>query len=389
VAGLWHVQLAQFAAMGALEPLDDLAAQHGLNASYYKPVYYRGCQYKGRLYAVPCTPAATALHWNKTLFKAKATELRAAGLDPDRPPRTLQELDRYAKILDTWGTRPNGTRRLVSAGYLPAEPGWYLPVTPFWFGGQLYDPQRRVLMITDAACVAAFDWMASFSRRLGKEGISEFRSGFGVFDSPQNAFLTGDVAMVKQGPWMANYIENNKPSMNNVRNLTHEQELALPPEQRKTNYEWGVAPFPSAVPGLENVAFCDCDILVIPRGSRHKREAFEFLAFINRRDVMERLCSSHSKHSPLAVVSQTFIRQHKNPYIDVFESIAASPNAHCLPELPVWPELSDELTVASQRVCLLQASPEEALRDAMKRVQPKVEAFFRREDARAARPEEP
>ena len=28
-----------------------------------------------------------------------APELRAAGLDPDRPPRTLDEFDRYAAVL--------------------------------------------------------------------------------------------------------------------------------------------------------------------------------------------------------------------------------------------------------------------------------------------------
>src|SRR5262249_44481906 len=43
VAGLWDQQVRQFAAMDALEPLDELAKSHGLTAEKYKPVYYDGC----------------------------------------------------------------------------------------------------------------------------------------------------------------------------------------------------------------------------------------------------------------------------------------------------------------------------------------------------------
>src|SRR4051812_46240129 len=40
IAGVWESQLVQFAAMDALEPLDDLAAGHGIDADYYKRVYW-------------------------------------------------------------------------------------------------------------------------------------------------------------------------------------------------------------------------------------------------------------------------------------------------------------------------------------------------------------
>ena len=62
----------------------------------------------------------------------------------------------------------------------------------------------------------------------------------------------------------------------------------------------GGGPFPSAVPGLEDVTFADFDALVIPQGARHKQEAFEFIAYVNRQDVMEKLCKLHCKNSPLA-----------------------------------------------------------------------------------------
>ena len=38
IAGLWDTQVAQFAAINAVEPLDELAAAHGITADYYKTV---------------------------------------------------------------------------------------------------------------------------------------------------------------------------------------------------------------------------------------------------------------------------------------------------------------------------------------------------------------
>src|SRR5215208_3513579 len=39
VAGVWDGQLVQFAAMDALEPLDQMAAEKGITPDYYKPIY--------------------------------------------------------------------------------------------------------------------------------------------------------------------------------------------------------------------------------------------------------------------------------------------------------------------------------------------------------------
>ena len=46
--------------------------------------------------------------------------------------------------------------------------------------------------------------------------MSDFRSGVGNFDSPQNAFLAGQVAMEMQGPFLANFIYHRNPAMSTV-----------------------------------------------------------------------------------------------------------------------------------------------------------------------------
>lgn len=443
IAGVWEAQVVQYAAMDSLEPLDELAAEYGLTREHYKPVYYDSCTYRGTLFALPSTPAATALHYNKRLVQAKADQLRAAGFDPDVPPRTLAELDAWATILDEI-EESGGRKRVIRTGYLPMEPGWFIQHTPRWFGGSIYDEATNRVNFLSPESIAAYDWVRSYSEKLGRDSMTEFRSGLGGFNSTQNPFLTGDVVMVKQGPWMANYIENLKPTMNrwNVPEAELKREdsfkqvregmplaealelmgpadsatpeadgrtrhtwkaaLAnvfivakdarvvetgsrlLPVAERRERSEWAAAPFPAAKPGLENVAFAGMDVLVIPRGAKHKREAFEFLAYVSSQAPMEKLCSMHSKNSPLAQVSQEFIDNHPNPYIAVFDQLAASELAFGVPSSPVYPEINDELQNAVQRIYLLEASTEAALREAQERATMKLERFTARQQQRQA-----
>jgi multiple sugar transport system substrate-binding protein len=379
VAGLYDNNLVQFAAMDALEPLEDLARQRGIDASYYKPVFWRACNYNGHLYGLISTPMAVALHYNKKLFAQHADKLRSAGLDPTRPPRTIAELDAYAKVLTT--RNEHGDVEL--SGYLPLEPGWFINETCFWFGANFFDEQTHRFTLTDPRVVQAYEWIASYSEWMGKDAINDFKSGFGNFDSPQNAFLAGQVAMEQQGPWMANFIYKLRPSMSTVK-WPKDVEFAKPLEQRRENYDWAVEAFPSAVPGLTDVTYCGFDALVIPKGAKHKREAFEFIAYVNRQDVIEKLCKLHCKFSPLAKVSAAFYQGHPNPYIDVFERLTASPNARALPQIPIMPQVLDELTALSQRVSLLEVEPKDALAELQVRLQAKYDAFVEQQRKRGA-----
>src|SRR6185369_12426305 len=97
--------------------------------------------------------------------------------------------------------------------------------------------QTGKFTLTDPKVVAAYDWIASYSRTLGKDAATEFRGGLGNFDSPQNGFLTGYVVMEQQGPWMANYIENLRPDLNHLL-WSHEVEMTKPIEERRKNYAW-------------------------------------------------------------------------------------------------------------------------------------------------------
>jgi ABC-type glycerol-3-phosphate transport system substrate-binding protein len=379
IAGLFDAQLVQYAAQAALRPLDDLAAEAGFTADIYKKVYWDICNFQGHLWALGSTPAAVALHYNKRIFCEEADALRRAGLDPDRPPRTIDELDRYAIVFDKFD--PRNPKRLERAGYLPLFPDWFLNYVVYWFGGDIFDVTTDRFTFTSPASVRAYEWVAGYSKRLGPQTSTEFTTGFAAFGSAQNPFLIGQVVMEQQGPWMANFIELLAPRMSEAL-VPKVIEPFLPRVLRPFNYDWGVAPFPSAVPGLEDVTYCGLDLLAIPRGAAHPREAFEFIKFVNRQDVMERLCAAHCKHSPLRQVSEGFIRMHPNPYIDVFERLASSANARGPQQVAILAEVTDEVNVLTQRVYSLTVPPEVALRDVQDRLTQKYEQYKQRQRAR-------
>jgi ABC-type glycerol-3-phosphate transport system substrate-binding protein len=388
IAGIFEAQVPQYAELDALEPLDDLAREYGFGPEYYKPVYWRMCTFRGRLWGLMSTPSALGIIYSKRIFRENADALRAAGCDPNRAPGTIEELDRYARALEV--RDPRDPSRLARAGILPMEPDWFLPFYCYYFGGDLYDPPTdRITFATDPRTRRSFEWMQSYPRRLGTDAAGEqFASKHTGFASTQNPMFTGRIAMTLQGPWMATFMQRYRPDLCEVI-VPRALEPFLLRTMRQFNYDWGAAPFPCEVDGAENLtarlrpAYCGGDVLAIPRGARHKREAFEFIAYVNRQDVIERLCAVQAKLTPLSRVSDDFVRTHPNPYIKVFDEIAASPQARGPQQIPIFPEVADQVTYMVQRLMTLNGTAEQLLRESQTRLDEKYDLFKSRQRSRS------
>jgi ABC-type glycerol-3-phosphate transport system substrate-binding protein len=345
VAGLYGPNVAQYADDRAIIPLDDYCRKYGITAEKYIPAYWDIGFYRGHVYALPTTPASTALHYNKTM-------LQEAGFDPNRPPRTIEEMDAMAEKITRRG--PDG--RLVKAGFMPAEPGWWNWGWGRVFGGQLWDGETKITA-NSPENVRAFAWVRSYSEKYGTSDLQTFRQGFGNFSSPQNAFLSEQVAMELQGVWMHNFISQYAPKL-----------------------KWGAVPFPHPAdrPDLANATFVDEDVLVIPRGAKHPDEAFAFIAFVQSQRGMELLCLGQKKHTPLRDVSPEFYQKHENPFIRLFAELPRGKNTYAPPKIGIWPEYSAELRNAFDEVSLLQKTPQEALDAVQARMQPKMDEYLER-----------
>lgn len=340
ISSIYFVSIPAYAEKGALTRLDDLAKEFGIKEEDYLPVFWRMCLYRGHLYALPTTADTLALHYNKKMF-------REAGLDPEKPPKTIQELDEMAEKL----TKIDANGKIKQLGFSPTQPGWWPTTWALWFGGDIWDGKEK-LTLNSEAYIKALEWIQKYSKKYGITSLQNFQSGFGSFSSPQNPFLSGMIAMEIQGDWMFNYVEKYKPDL-----------------------EYGVAPFPSAIPGVENVGHVETNILVIPSNARHPKEAFEFLAFIQKPEILEELCLEHRKIIPLKNVSKEFWEKHPNKYINIFYNLANSPYSNTYPLLPIWGEMFDELMSVYSEVNLLRKNPREALNQ----LQEKMDKMWQKE----------
>lgn len=315
VLGLWAYDMSNFADGGALLPLDDLMKKSGLTEDYYTPGYLKLGQYKGKTYGLPTAPATAALFYNKEYFRKKAPQLVAAGLDPNRAPRTIEELDRYADVLSEFGS----DGKPVVIGFLPCEPFWWNWAWGYHFGGQLFDANDGRVTADDAGNVRAMKWVKRLAEHYGREKLLQFRAGFGNFDSPHNAFIDGRVAMEMQGVWFPGFISRHRPHL-----------------------DYGVAPFPAAgdVPGP--VSGIDSDFIVIPRGCRHLEEAWTFVHWVQTRGLLI-LCRQQGKHLPIRNPPADFRAGHPNPYLRIFEEVGELPQSYPMPTSVIWMEYKDRM----------------------------------------------
>jgi ABC-type sugar transport system permease subunit/ABC-type glycerol-3-phosphate transport system substrate-binding protein len=346
IAGVWANDVIDFADKNALIPLDEMARGTLVDRERYLPIYWDMGVYRGKLYGVPSTPGVTGLHWNKALF-------RAAGLDPERPPRTLAELDAYA---DKLTIARDG--KIEQIGFLHSEPPWWPFFWVHFFHGELWDGRANVTL-DEPRNVRAFEWIQSYARRYGVGPLQNLSAGFGNFASAQNPFMSGKLAMVFQGVWLANYIEQYAPEL-----------------------EWSAAPMPVLNAGEDPVVFVDTDMLLIPRGAPHPEAAFRFIEFVASQASTEKLNLGQRKNSPLREVSAHFYATHEHPHIVMFQELAESKNARGMPKMSIWREYRSEVADAFQRVWLLESTPREALAKAEARIQKSWDRERRRQAAR-------
>ncbi|MEY4881345.1 MAG: hypothetical protein RLZ87_774 [Armatimonadota bacterium] len=345
IAGLWEHNVSSFADANALVDLTPFATADGIKQSQYIDNYWQMFSYGGKLCALPTTPSSTSMHYNRKFMPATMQS-------PETAPKTLEELDALVDKISL--KKKDGSIQL--AGFLPGEPGWWSWGWGYLFGGKLYDEKTQKLTMNCPENIAALTWVKSYTDRFGQRETQSFQSSFGNFSSPQAAFFSNKVASVIQGVWLANYIHDFARGM-----------------------DWYAAPIPhpASRPDLAGTNFLGCDVMIIPKGSKHPKEAWDFIKFVQRQDVMETICAAHGKNSPLTQVSDQFFQKHMNKEIRLFDRLAREKNAVRVAKIGMFPQIQTEFNNAVQVVNLGEKTPKEALDEAQARMEPLVEKYLR------------
>lgn len=352
IVGLFNYNIPQFAESNAITPFDELTGAP-LRPEHYAPAIRGLLTHEGRQWAGVSTCHTMALYYNRAHF-------RHAGLDPDRGPHTIDELDDFA---DRLTVRNGGS--LERAGFMPNVPNWWPYFWPIMFGGRLYDHASNRATLSAPENVAAFEWAQRYPERYGRLATQTFASGYArSFLSAHDPFMTGKVSMVVQGPWMANFLRLFAPEV-----------------------EFGCAPAPVVADQYDPAhptGLLEADVLMIPRGCANPEAAFEFVQFVQEQSIQEQLATDHCKSSPLHAVSDGFTRDHPNPYVAVHDAIAKSPNVATSPRTRIWKQYSDMIGSAFEAIWA-GADVTDQLRTTEARVQELLDTVARRREQRRSR----
>lgn len=250
--------LGAIAAQGGLEPLDELFAQSGLRKEDFVRGSLSQASFRGKLYAMPFLVDAYALFWNKTLF-------REAGLDPERPPQTLEELRSAAIRL----TKRDASGNLKQLGIAPvSNRSFYagdIPLVMHLFAGELTAANEPKVTPDSSRNLRAFEWSAGLIEAMGGyTKVNAFAAGFGQPQGGDNPFFKGKLAMMINGQWNPYWAETYAPGL-----------------------DYGVAPlpYPSDTPERRNATWLGGNFFCIPTGAPNRKEAWKLLAWMQTEEA--------------------------------------------------------------------------------------------------------
>ncbi len=343
--------VADWAHRGALVPLDELTSLTEIDelSKWLFPAAREIGSYNGRMVALCNGLDIRALYYNGDLLAEHNLS----------PPKTIAELDHAARTI-----APPGDASLTRYGYLP-DPRrlWSWGIV---FGGEFYHPSSGHVTADSPQVIAALDWMASYSRDYGADQVARYRKGDQALPGAAFPLLEGRYAMLMDGQWR-------------VSEIAAVQEAARKRGEAVPNY--GVVPLPALPDGRKNAGWVNGNFFVVPRGAKNPRGAWAFMKFWSgfdgHEDEAARACTAGgwipaSQHVVEQPRFQEYLNRH--PMFRTFVELAASPNQRPTPAVPGAQFFQDEVTRAAEDAIYRSLPAEQALTEATRRIQTRLEA---------------
>ena len=216
----------------------------------YFPQLLGAFSHRNVLYAMPMEATVLALVYNKDHFKA-------AGLDPELPPATWDQLKEYAKKLTI---DKDGDGKLDQYGfYIPAYPSsgplsiWMvLQWSPYLWqaGGEIInEDQTKVLFNSEAGVKALTLWKKIYDD-LNFSNYS-FTHDMGL--------ASGSLSMIMDGPW------------------------DLPTFRKMKNIDWAIASLPAGPEG--RATYIAGESLAIFKQSKNADAAWTFIKWVTQPEI--------------------------------------------------------------------------------------------------------
>jgi multiple sugar transport system substrate-binding protein len=306
-----------------IKPIQPYIAKTHWNTNLLTPSARAYVTYQGQIWALPYLEDTFMLLYNKTLF-------RKAGLDPNKPPTTWEEMRADADKMTIVGS--NG--QLTQTGMLPTYAGsdfvgTWLPVYITAFGGKMVDASGTHITANCAQCVAALQWERDYYDKWGSDKLDRFISRFSAnYSGPGNAFFSGHTAMLVEGEY---YVKQEKVY--------------------KANLDYGVAPlpYPAGHPELAGTGMAGGNPGMILAGSKHPDEAFQFLEWVETLPPTIAFANAINNVPQLrAAVSSPQL--DPDPRFRTFVRWAQGPKIAVFPVISVQNQMATEMTQIEDKV---------------------------------------
>jgi multiple sugar transport system substrate-binding protein len=238
--GLDLIYGPQFASAGQLEDVTSYF-EGDTTLATASPGHIKVATYDGKLYGVPLYADVSALFWNKDLF-------RKAGLDPEVPPTSLQELhDMAAKI--------TGVEEGVYGYYLAGNCAGCNIFTfgpLIWASGGTIEPDASGEPLVGENIPKVLEW----ARMMHKEGLINPANQAENGETFALQFSSGKVGMMGTGNFQITLTREANPDM-----------------------DFGITLLPGLEPG-SSASFAGGDIVTVPKGSTRVADAVDFMKFL-------------------------------------------------------------------------------------------------------------
>jgi multiple sugar transport system substrate-binding protein len=309
---------AAYIDMGAFEALDDRIADWEYGKDDFYPGPWASATWEGKQYGIPFETNTLVLFYNVDMFKK-------AGLDPDKPPKTWEELNQYAKKLTKDGVYG------ISVCAVASEEGTFQWL-PF-----LQQNGGNVFNLDSPEAVEALQlWVDWVKNGYVSKEILNMDQWSGV--RPQ--FQNENAAMMVNGPWCIVPIRAEVPNLN-----------------------WRLAVLPGRVKQASAMGGVNIGIV---KGAKNADAAWEYIKWLY---APERIAEFWQKFGTLPVmpkIAESAPYWKGDPVYEVLleqMKYAAPRGPH-----PRWPEISAAIYTAMQEALTGVKTSEQALADAAKKV---------------------
>lgn len=280
--------IQDFAAANTLAPLDQYVNKPGFDLGDFYPQFLDPPKVKGKLYGTPYVPDARALYWNKDLF-------RAAGLPPDQPPKTWDDLQRMSATLTKSGAGGTATQ----LGFVP---GWGNPpafltwgVNLWQLGGHQLSTDRHKVAYNSPLGIQALQTMVDQLKVVGGYQATQTFAKTNKPPSGLDLFSAGHLGLYYNGVW------------------------ALKTYSAISSLNFGVGPLPIP-PGGHHTNFSGCPYLSITQGSTHHDDAWNLIDYLESPDPLRRFNIADTTLPPRKSVATSAAFLSTKPQLKFFVS---------------------------------------------------------------------